>query len=351
MRQILLWGCGRDYNLLMGVAQWKKDVKIVGIIESKKRDGYLITNGGRLPIYEPAEIKHLYYDAIIISNSYWKEIEIIVNENNISKENIIVPYIKENGEKYDIVKQVGNYIENAESAVDILSHGSGIIVSMSYDNTEKTLFNDKETWKREGFAGDYVWVRTLELLISEMKEKNTEGAMAEVGVFQGRFAKIMRYYFPEKKLYLFDTFKGFDEKDYVNEVSKGNFTEEWMQAFNDTSLDKVKELMGNNERNYYRVGYFPNTLEPNDKEQMYCLVSLDTDMYNPTLAGLRFFYPRLVKGGYIMVHDYNIRYMYQTKDIINLSGVKQAVKDYQKECDSMCIVPIPDKSGTVIITK
>ncbi len=39
-------------------------------------------------------------------------------------------------------------------------------------------------------------------------------------------------------------------------------------------------------------------------EDSFCFVHLDMDLYRPTLAGLRFFYPRLVAGGVMAVHDF-----------------------------------------------
>jgi O-methyltransferase len=34
-------------------------------------------------------------------------------------------------------------------------------------------------------------------------------------------------------------------------------------------------------------------------------VLLDLDLFDPTRAILEFFYPRLSRGGYLIVHDYN----------------------------------------------
>ena len=71
------------------------------------------------------------------------------------------------------------------------------------------------------------------------------------------------------------------------------------------------------------------------------MVSLDVDLYDPTLAGLRWFYPRLNAGGYIFVHDYNnVRYL----------GVKRAVDTFLKE-ERACCFPLPDFAGSVIIAR
>jgi len=60
---------------------------------------------------------------------------------------------------------------------------------------------------------DYIRLATLELISNQISKKNLSGNVAEVGVYKGKFAKYINQYFPSKKIYLFDTFEGFDEKD------------------------------------------------------------------------------------------------------------------------------------------
>ncbi|RYD90833.1 MAG: methyltransferase, partial [Sphingobacteriales bacterium] len=66
---------------------------------------------------------------------------------------------------------------------------------------------------------DYVRVATLELLAHELK--HTEGAVAELGVYQGGFAKYIAQAFPQRHFYLSDTFTGFDARDVQREQEGG----------------------------------------------------------------------------------------------------------------------------------
>ena len=50
---------------------------------------------------------------------------------------------------------------------------------------------------------------------------------------------------------------------------------------------------------------FPVTLE--GLEDRFAFVSLDVDLYQPTAAGLKYFYPRLVNGGCTLIQGYNNR--------------------------------------------
>jgi O-methyltransferase len=88
-------------------------------------------------------------------------------------------------------------------------------------------------------------------------------------------------------------------------------------------------------------GKFPETASRIPEEECFCFVSLDVDLFKPTYEGLKFFYHRLIPGGYIMVHDYN--------DEI-LSGVKKAVENF---CDEIgaAIIPICDMGGSCVISK
>lgn len=172
----------------------------------------------------------------------------------------------------------------------------------------------------------------LRKCIALMKERNIEGDMAEVGVYTGEFSKLFNRYFPEKKLYLFDTFSGFDStRDTVNEVDINNFK--------DTSVDIVLQKMKRPENCIIRKGYFPDTAI--NLEGSFSLVSLDCDLYKPILAGLEFFYPRLTPGGYIFVHDFG-SYHYEE--------VKKAVFEYCEKVQAP-IFPIVDRCLSVIISK
>jgi O-methyltransferase len=89
-----------------------------------------------------------------------------------------------------------------------------------------------------------------------------------------------------------------------------------------------------------KAGYFPDTAEGLEDER-YCFVSIDADLYNPIYEGLKYFYPRLSKGGYLFVHDYN-------RDIFK--GAKEAVRQYCAE-NGLTFFPLTDSGGSAVLTK
>ena len=185
--------------------------------------------------------------------------------------------------------------------------------------------------------GDYIRASTLQLCCKEIIDKKVEGSVAELGGYKGNFASQINHLLPEKKLYLFDTFEGFSERNKQTEITKSFSTAN--QDFSDTSKKLVLSKMKSPQNCVIKKGFFPDTSV--DVSDSFCLVSIDPDLYEPTLAGLRFFYPRLNHGGYIFIHDFN-------ND--NYKGAKQAVLEFCQE-QSISYLPIADACGTVIITK
>ena len=86
---------------------------------------------------------------------------------------------------------------------------------------------------------DYCRYTTLELLMEQIKDNNIEGELAELGVFRGYFSKYINASFPDRKLYLFDIFEGFDEKDINADIKNKYTSEEWFEKCNDFSSTSV----------------------------------------------------------------------------------------------------------------
>lgn len=180
---------------------------------------------------------------------------------------------------------------------------------------------------------------TLELMSREIYRYDIQGSCAEVGVYRGDFAKEINHYFPDRKLYLFDTFEGFDKRDI--EITRKNEIAVGEGDFSQTSVDIVLSKMEHKENVIVKKGWFPETA--NGVDDKFCFVSLDADLYKPIKAGLEFFYPRLVNGGIIMVHDFN----YSLDDY---TGVHDAVKEFCL-ANNTGYVCLSDSAGSAAIVK
>ncbi len=187
---------------------------------------------------------------------------------------------------------------------------------------------------------DYVRTSSLELCAAEIYDNGIEGSIAEVGVYKGEFAKSISRAFPDRKFYLYDTFEGFSSKDIEHEKKIGIENSTHEIDFSDTSVEAVLAGIPNNKNCIIRKGYFPDTVAEENQEK-FVFVSLDADLYKPIYDGLEFFYPRMQKGGYIFIHDFNNN---------KFSGAKAAVKKFCSE-NRIAFVPLTDIAGTAVIGK
>jgi O-methyltransferase len=280
MKKVLIYCCCGNAEKITYMLDEEK-YEVIGYIDDNPESWgkHMYGRGGEC--YSPKEINNQSADIFIISMAVFAD--------NIKKKLVKECGVEEN--KIMVFQQIGNGIE----------------------------FRDER-------------IASLNSCVAMLKERNIQGNLAEVGVYKGEFAKLLNRYFPEKKLYLFDTFEGFDTKrDEVEECDTGRFK--------DTNIELVLNKMVTPENCIVRKGYFPDTAE--GIEDTFCLVSLDADLYNPILAGLEFFYPRMQKGGYIFVHDFGT---------YHFTGVKKAVYEYCNK-HGAAVVPVLDNYHSVIVAK
>ena len=155
------------------------------------------------------------------------------------------------------------------------------------------------------------------------------------------FAQEINRYFPDRTLFLFDTFEGFDRRDVDVELH-GGLSQVTEKYYGETSVDLVFNRLPHKEKAVIRKGYFPETAQGLEDER-FLFVNLDFDLYLPILAGLRFFYPRMVEGGVILVHDYFTQFYH---------GVGKAVKEFaQENAGTFLMAPIGDGISIAIYRK
>ena len=183
----------------------------------------------------------------------------------------------------------------------------------------------------QDLSNDYVRLATLELLCRRLE--GVPGAVAELGVYRGFFARCMNFLLPGRKLYLFDSFEGF--------APDAGASESFQAAHANTAAEKVLSILPHPEQAVVKAGFFPDSLE--GLEERFCLVSLDADFEQVTLDGLRYFWPRLESGGYLMLHDWGSP---------TLPGVARALLRFEAETgEKLPSIPLCDVGGTLILVK
>jgi len=177
----------------------------------------------------------------------------------------------------------------------------------------------------------------LVLLMRTLLEHKVPGAFAELGVYKGLTARLIHHYAPERTLHLFDTFEGFTPRSNEIELAKLGHT---ARLFSDTSLEKVRQFIdGSPAKLHFHQGFFPDSIPPALSHETFAFVHLDADLYDPTLNGLQFFYPRVPPSGILVIHDYNA-----------WPGARRAVDEFFADKPELPL-PMPDKSGSAVIVK
>ena len=173
--------------------------------------------------------------------------------------------------------------------------------------------------------------------VRQLEKDGIEGSLAELGVYKGTTAKLLHTLLPERRLWLFDTFAGFDARDLARE-SSGNARS---FRFDDTSAEAVARYLGDSPLVRLCPGYFPATATQVPQNERFALVHLDADLYQPTRDALEFFYPRVVPGGLMIVHDYSS---------LGWPGIAEAVDGFFADKPESPVL-VPDKSGTAIVRR
>lgn len=331
--KIFMWGAGFAARELL--ESELKNVEITAFIDKNKKK---IAN---YPVYLPEEAVGLEYDAIIVATAFAKEIceQAIKLGYDLTK--FIFVYCNYCFEDLNINYKLAEQIFS-KKYVDVIKNRYHVIRGMVLDeNQPSEFFGGGQKRHEDMYANDYNRIRTFELVVEEIRAKNVHGAVAELGVFKGEFAKYINTAFSQRTCYLFDTFEGFRVSEAIEEKQAGNCGDAFIERFKDTNESAVLQKMPFPEKIICKKGLFPESL--GGLEDTFAFVSLDVDFEQAIYDGIDYFYPRLNKGGYIFIHDYNSA---------TLKGVKKAVYRYEKEHDLILAkVPIPDLDGTLVITK
>lgn len=189
-----------------------------------------------------------------------------------------------------------------------------------------------------GVSEDFVRRHAMRLCAERIADRKIAGSIAELGVYQGEQAALLNRLFPDRTLHLFDTFEGFAPADVATEARAG-FSQAALGDFQDTSVDLVMAKMAHPEQVQVHAGMFPDTVA--GVEDRFAFVSLDVDLYEPTLAGLEYFHPRLTPGGFIFIHDYNNR---------RYAGVRHAVDAFLDRTQAPAF-PLPDFAGSLVVMR
>ena len=175
--------------------------------------------------------------------------------------------------------------------------------------------------------------------MKHIKHHGIAGDLVECGVWKGANLVLMQNILEQiglvnKKIFGYDTFDGmsdssefdidFQDRDWSNFSKTIKRDEKVVNAWCVAGINSVKSLYRNytNPNNNLRLikGDVLETLSVEDNlPKEIALLRLDTDFYESTKKELEVLYPRLKKGGVLIIDDYG-----------HWKGAKKAVDDYFK---------------------
>lgn len=173
------------------------------------------------------------------------------------------------------------------------------------------------------------------------------GDIIECGVWRGGFSIFLAKTFPKKKIWVSDSFQGFQPLktaifSYNGERHQPNYDLT-------VSLDTVKENFKQYEIPETRVEFLPGFVKdtlPNCDISKISVLRIDVDAFSATLEVLTELYDKVVPGGYIIFDD---SCLYETVDAIKTFFKERNIDPYIKHpiTDDSLYVDInsPSKDG------
>jgi hypothetical protein len=166
----------------------------------------------------------------------------------------------------------------------------------------------RAVWAAFPYGGSFIHERKFNLYSIARSIRDVPGDLAECGVFQGGSSHLMLAATEgtDKHLYGFDSFQGLSEpgdQDRVEDRRAFEWAPHDMAAGEDVARHG---LQGHPGRFTLLKGWIPEKFDE-VADRRFSLVHIDVDLYEPTLATLQFFYPRMSPGGMIVCDDYGSR--------------------------------------------
>jgi glycosyltransferase involved in cell wall biosynthesis len=222
---------------------------------------------------------------------------------------IVKPLLRRHG--YDIVQYRGDF-------------------PVDFSNDEVRLIRSVQPYTMTSPERIYALIRAVAYLVN----RNIPGSIVECGVWKGgsvmAVAKtLLQLNTLDRDLYLFDTFEGMPEPSNVDvswyggrASKKFNITKTSDESSNwcYAPLDEVRSLVYGTGYDKEKIHFIKGKVEdtiPENAPAVISLLRLDTDWYESTRHELVHLFPRLSRGGVIIIDDYG-----------HWKGVRKAVDEY-----------------------
>ena len=175
----------------------------------------------------------------------------------------------------------------------------------------------------------------LSQAVSNVKNCKLEGDLVECGVWRGGnillYKLLNDFYNLDKTIYAYDTFEGMTNPEEIDKDYRGKLAGKKMKSQqksediqNIHAFAKIETVKKNVSKytNLNKIKFIKGPVEETLKIEenipsKISVLRLDTDWYKSTKIELDYLYPRLVKGGILIIDDYG-----------HFEGARKAVDEY-----------------------
>jgi O-methyltransferase len=150
----------------------------------------------------------------------------------------------------------------------------------------------------------------LHACLLEVLQRGVPGDLIEAGVWRGGVGIFMRavleaFGAADRRVWVADSFAGYAQPSAAFPADQGD--PHWQYGDLAVALDTVKQNFARygllDERVVFVPGWFRDTL-PSLQVDRLAVLRIDADMYESTSLALRTLYPKVSRGGYVIVDDY-----------------------------------------------
>jgi len=212
------------------------------------------------------------------------------------------------------------------------------IGKLKYVDKEKRLNGSDWPAHAKTMIG-YKRLTNVEQCIRKIKDAGVEGDLIETGVWRGGAVLFMKAVLNEliiknKKVWIADSFQGVPapKKQYAaDRASKLHKQKILTVSKNEVENNfRLYDLLDSNVK--FIEGWFNETL-PNAPVDKLSLLRLDGDLYESTSLALEHLYPKLSKGGFVIIDDFNaFRYCKKAvQDYRSIHGIEEEITEIDNE--------------------
>lgn len=159
-------------------------------------------------------------------------------------------------------------------------------------------------------------VETLKLTLNLCRNAVLSGVVgdfAEAGVAMGVHPLLMSSV-ADRKVHLFDSFEGIpihgeEDKEFVDAYGPSVGDQQKSSGVTSCSIEAVQDFLfsrsGRQDQFVFHKGWFINTFTKLTDEK-FSVLRLDCDLYESYVLCFKYLYPRLSKGGYLIIDDHTL---------------------------------------------